>query len=117
MAFEDFLRSVPLVHNHIIRTRRLMHENRKLREFVELNGVDSADILAKNGTIAKLIQKPIETSSDNCGATLESLAKSLRVEKNRFAELLAEQYILQIDYDNLLKRTLISDEKKCPHKP
>ena len=51
MAFEDFLRSVPLVHKHIMRTRRLMYENRQFRKFLERNGVKPDAVIADESDV------------------------------------------------------------------
>lgn len=104
MAFEDFLRSVPLVHKHIMRTRKLLHENRRLREFVEVNGLNVSDLLSDKNHDLRIAPKVSEPSSDIPEATLNSLAESLRIEQNRFADLQADLYVLQMDYDDLLKR-------------
>ncbi len=113
MAFEDILRSVPLVHKHIMRTRKLMHENRKLREFVEINGLNVSDLLSDKAHDLRVVAKASDTSSEISETTLNSLAESLRIEQNRFADLQADLYVLQMDYDNLLQR--MNDIMKSKH--
>ena len=107
MAFEDFLRSVPLVHKHIMRTRRLMLENRQFRKFLELNGLNVNDVLSDDMPAINLATESSDKDSTVNETTLQTLTESLRAEQKRAANLEANLYVLQIDYDNLIKQNNI----------
>lgn len=104
MAFEDFLRSIPLVHKHIMRTRLLIHENRQFRKFLETNGLKSEDVLS--GKTQTLDVRTEEDKNDLVPneQTIQTMVDSLRAEQIRSGNLETDLYVLQIDYDDLLKR-------------
>lgn len=103
MAFEDFLRSIPLVHRHIMRTRVLLHENAKYKKFLARNGFNPEDILADKIQDLSLSSHPIGEDAPVSEETLKTLAESLRREQLRASALEADLYVLQIDYDTLIK--------------
>jgi len=104
MAFEDFLRSVPLVHKHIMRTRLLMHENRKFRDFLESNGISADDVIANEGDVdgEGLAEASSILPKTDIESAFKTISTSLRAEQVRAANLEASLYVLQIDYNNLL---------------
>jgi len=104
MAFEDFLRSIPLVHKHIMRTRRMMHENRQFRKFLERNGINAAAVIANEEDVDgdNLIADENAIPNSDLDAAFKAVATSLRTEQKRSANLEASLYVLQIDYNNLL---------------
>ena len=93
MAFEDFLRSVPLVHKHIMRTRRLMLENRQFRKFLELNGLNVNDVLSDDMPTINLATESSDKDSTVNETTLQTLTESLRAEQKRAANLEANLYL------------------------
>ena len=103
MAFEDFLRSIPLVNKHIMRTRRLILENMKFRRFLERNGLSVEDVLSEKTTLLNLNTPPSEANDSETELTLHTLVDSLRAEQIRAASLEADLYVLQIDYDDIIK--------------
>jgi len=111
MAFEDYLRTIPLVHKHIMRTRRLIHENMLLRKFLERNGLNTEDILMEKTTTLPAADTTYEPSqnSEESAKTLQTLVDSLRAEQIRAANLEADLYVLQIDYDVLLNNKMVKD--------
>jgi hypothetical protein len=111
MAFEDFLRSIPLVHKHIMRTRRMMHENRQFRKFLEHNGLDAQDIISEKTTM-NIYSNATPPLPDNEQDAINTLTKSLTLEKKRNAVIEADLYVLQIDYDNLLRDISLQSETK-----
>jgi len=113
MAFEDFLRSIPLVHKHIMRTRRMMHENKQFRKFLERNGINPSAVIANESEIDGEDLVSDENTIPNSGldAAFKTVATSLRNEQRRSANLEASLYVLQIDYNNLL---LQSNETAAP---
>lgn len=121
MAFEDFLRSIPLVHKHIMRTRRLIHENMLFRKFLERNGLSVDDVLSEKMTVLAPLIASDSNNSKNSGETaetLQTLVESLRAEQIRAAGLESDLYVLQIDYDDLLtdklRTTLDSPSSEVP---
>lgn len=104
MAFEDFLRTIPLVHKHIMRTRRLIHENMLLRKFLERNGLDVEDVLSTKTTVWPVAETRVNDAEalTESVETVQTLVESLRAEQIRSASLEADLYVLQIDYDDLL---------------
>lgn len=118
MAFEDFLRSIPLVHKHIMRTRRLILENMKFRKFLERNGLSVEDILSEKTTRLNLNTTTSEASDSETELTLHTLVESLRAEQIRAASLEADLYVLQIDYDDIIKsldsNIQTTKSAKCP---
>lgn len=104
MAFEDLLRSIPLIHKHIMRTRLLMHENRLFRKFIEYSGLSVEDILSDKFPKLEIGSKALNHDAEGNEQTLHTLAESLRSEQMRAKELEADLYVLQIDYDDLLKQ-------------
>lgn len=108
MAFEDFLRSIPLVHRHIMRTRTLMHENMKLKNFIERNGLNVSDILSDTSEDLTLPTNSDSSHSSTEEQTLQSLAQSLRAEQKRSLGIEGDLYVLQIDYDALLKLSTLN---------
>lgn len=104
MAFEDFLRSIPVVHKHIMRTRRLMHENKKLREFLENNGINAHDVIAQNNDVDGESLKCLVNILPNTDieTAFKTVSTSLRAEQKRATNLETSLYVLQIDYNNLL---------------
>ena len=104
MAFEDFLRSIPLVHKHIMRTRRMMHENKQFRKFLERNGINASAVIDNesevDGDDLTMDEKAVPNS--DIEAAFKAVATSLRTEQKRSATLEASLYVLQIDYNNLL---------------
>ena len=104
MAFEDFLRSFPLVQKHIMRTRLLMHENRKFREFLEDNGIKADDVLTSDNDVdgEGLAEGHNFLPNTDIETAFKTVSTSLRAEQKRAANLEASLYVLQIDYNNLL---------------
>lgn len=107
MAFEDYLRSIPLVHKHIMRTRLMMHENRQFRKFLETRGINPVDVIERQAEVdgELLTQFADENTHTNLENSFKMVAKSLRDEKDRADELEASLYVLQIDYNELLLKT------------
>ena len=120
MAFEDFLRTVPVVQKHIMRTRVLMHENKQLRNFLERNGISSDDVILNesevDGDELEFVQNMLPKT--DIEAAFKTLTTSLKIEQKRAAQLEASLYVLQIDYNALLLRSLgqgvESDDKASP---
>ena len=114
MAFEDFLRSIPLVHKHIMRTRRIMHENRQFRKFLERNGINASAVIANEEDIDAdhLTVDENTIPNSDLDAAFKTVATSLRAEQRRSANLEASLYVLQIDYNNLL---LQFEQQTNPH--
>jgi len=104
MAFEDFLRSIPLVHRHIMRTRRMMYENRQFRKFLDRNGINAAAVIANEAEVDgdDLMSDENAIPKSDLEAAFKTVATSLRNEQKRSANLEASLYVLQIDYNNLL---------------
>lgn len=104
MAFEDFLRTFPLVHKHIMRTRLLMHENRKFRNFLESNGIRADDVLTSESDVdgEGLAEAANILPNTDIETAFKTVSTSLRAEQIRAANLEASLYVLQIDYNNLL---------------
>ena len=103
MAFEDFLRSVPLVHKHIMRTRRMMHENRQFRKFLERNGIQPDAVIANESEVDgdDLVSDASTIPNSDLDAAFKTMAISLRNEQKRSSHLEASLYVLQIDYNDL----------------
>ncbi len=125
MAFEDFLRSIPLVHKHIMRTRRMMHENRQFRKFLERNGINASAVIDNEGDVdgEHMIVDENAVPNSDMEAAFKAVATSLRTEQRRAATLEASLYVLQIDYNNLLlqseqthTRDAVNFGKAKPHK-
>ncbi|MDA8707874.1 hypothetical protein N9M10_00720 [Hellea sp.] len=104
MAFEDFLRSVPLVHKHIMRTRMLMHENKQLRKFLERHGISPNDVIVNESEVDGEGLDLVENILPNTDleVAFKSIATSLKDEQKRARQLEASLYVLQIDYNTLL---------------
>ncbi|WP_026940675.1 hypothetical protein [Hellea balneolensis] len=104
MAFEDFLRTVPLVHKHIMRTRLMMHENKQLRKFLKRHGIDPKDVISSENDVdaedLEFVQKILPDT--DLEVAFKTVATSLREEQKRAAALEASLYVLQIDYNHLL---------------
>ena len=111
MAFEDFLRSVPLVHKHIMRTRRMMHENRQFRKFLERNGIQPDAVIANESEVDgdDLVSDASTISNSDLDAAFKTVAISLRNEQKRSSHLEASLYVLQIDYNKLLLQSNETD--------
>ena len=111
MAFEDFLRSVPLVHKHIMRTRRMMHENRQFRKFLERNGIQPDSVIANESEVDgdDLVSDASTIPNSDLDAAFKTVAISLRNEQKRSSHLEASLYVLQIDYNKLLLQSNETD--------
>jgi len=111
MAFEDFLRSVPLVHKHIMRTRRMMHENRQFRKFLERNGIQPDAVIANESEVDgdDLVSDASTIPNSDLDAAFKTVAISLRNEQKRSSHLEASLYVLQIDYNKLLLQSNETD--------
>ena len=111
MAFEDFLRSVPLVHKHIMRTRRMMHENRQFRKFLERNGIQPDAVIANESEVDgdDLVSDDSTIPNSDLDAAFKTVAISLRNEQKRSSHLEASLYVLQIDYNKLLLQSNETD--------
>ena len=111
MAFEDFLRSVPLVHKHIMRTRRMMHENRQFRKFLERNGIQPDAVIANESEVDgdELVSDASTIPNSDLDAAFKTVAISLRNEQKRSSHLEASLYVLQIDYNKLLLQSNETD--------
>lgn len=111
MAFEDFLRSVPLVHKHIMRTRRMMHENRQFRKFLERNGIQPDAVIANESEVDgdDLVSDASTIPNSDLDAAFKTMAISLRNEQKRSSHLEASLYVLQIDYNKLLLQSNETD--------
>ncbi|MEP3891949.1 MAG: hypothetical protein ABJN69_15945 [Hellea sp.] len=114
MAFEDFLRSIPLVQKHIMRTRLLMHENRKFREFLEDNGIKADDVLSSESDVdgEGLAEGHNFLPNTDIETAFKTVSTSLRAEQKRAANLEASLYVLQIDYNNLLLQPIADEAVK-----
>ena len=116
MSFENFLRTIPLVHRHIMRTRLLIHQNKVLRKFLDKNGINADDILANNPISESLvINEKIDAPVDNeIYSSLKMISTSLRSEQLRSSELESKLCIKQIDINNLIikESNFLSDNKE-----
>lgn len=120
MAFEDFLRTVPVIHKHIMRTRLMMHENKQLRKFLKRHGIDPKDVIANenevDGEDLEFVQKILPNS--DLEVAFKTVAVSLREEQKRASKLEAALYVLQIDYNHLLLNSANkSANKRSKSKP
>jgi len=115
MAFEDFLRTIPLVHKHIMRTRRMMYENRQFRKFLERNGINPAAVIANESDIdgEDLVSDENAIPNSDLDSAFKTVATSLRNEQKRSANLEASLYVLQIDYNNLLLQANETSSHQC----
>jgi len=104
MSIESFLRTIPLVSKHILRTRLLMHENRQFRKFLERNNIDPVDVIKNQFEAHSGITEFIDNNQvdSNIQTAFKSVAVALREEQKRAAKLEATLYVLQIDFDDLL---------------
>jgi len=91
-----------------MRTRLLMHENRKLKKYIERNGLNITDILLDQGPDLTLATNSQNSEAVTEERTLQTLVDTLRVEQKRSSALEADLYVLQIDYDALLEAVMIN---------
>jgi len=102
MSLEDTLRSFKLVKKHIMRTRRMTHENIKYRSFIEKNGLNADDIINDKMRNASFLHFDGLDTDVQKDAALLQISNALKVEKKRRAFLEAELYILRQDYHKSL---------------
>lgn len=104
MALEDFLRNVSLVHKHIMRTRKMTHENLKFRKFLENSGFNADEVLQEGYEAKSDFQYENIETDEVKNPRLQKLFNALKFEQRRGRILEAELSILQEDYHKLLQR-------------
>ena len=78
-------------------------DSAKYKKFLARNGFNPEDILADKIQDLSLSSHPIGEDAPVSEETLKTLAESLRREQLRASALEADLYVLQIDYDTLIK--------------
>lgn len=112
MPFEEFLRSFKIVNNHIMRTRKLTHENIKFRKFVEECGLDANDVISDK-THANSFFKLGDTENETReNIILQKVENALKVEQRQRKLIEAELYVLRQDYHKVLSTISSLREKK-----
>jgi len=87
-----------------MRTRRMMHENKQFRKFLERNGINPSAVISNESDVdgEDLAPDDYAIPNSDLDAAFKTVATSLRNEQKRSANLEASLYVLQIDYNNLL---------------
>ena len=105
MPIEDFLRSFKLVNNHIMRTRRLKHENSKYRKFLEESGLNADDVINNKIGLSSLLQLDDITDDSENMIALQKISNALKIEQRQRKLIEAELYILRQDYHKALDKS------------